>query len=253
MSDCRRTDERLAPYTDGSLPAAERADVERHLDACPPCHRVAATEQGGRTLLRERAGQLKGEPLPPGLRSRCEAMARRHADRGRTPAWRAGLIPAVVAALLIVIGGGAVLSVATHRSDTVLAAQLTADHMKCFRTFAHPGAQAVDSHEVEENLEHQYGWDVHIPPSSPAEGVELIGVRRCLYADGSIPHVMYRVHGEDVSLYMLEGVQRAPAEVATLGHHSRIWSHGATTYVMVSSAPASEFARAAQYVMQEAH
>src|SRR3954447_10498254 len=98
MSDCRRTDERLAPYTDGSLPAAERADVERHLDACPPCHRVAATEQGGRTLLRERAGQLKGEPLPPGLRSRCEAMARRHADRGRTPAWRAGLIPAVVAA-----------------------------------------------------------------------------------------------------------------------------------------------------------
>jgi anti-sigma factor RsiW len=253
MSDCRRTDERLASYTDGELPPAERADVERHLDACPPCNRAAVHEQGGRTLLRERAAQLKVEPLPPGLRSRCEAMARQHAARRRGPIWGGGTIPALIGAVLIVILGGAIFSVATHRSDTVLAAQLTADHMKCFRIFAHPDARGIDSREIEETLEDQYGWDVHVPPSSPSDGVQLIGARRCLYADGSIPHVMYRVHGQDVSLYMLEGVQRRPADVTTLGYRSRIWSHGATTYVMVSSAPAAEFARAARYVMQEAH
>jgi anti-sigma factor RsiW len=253
MSDCRRTDERLAPYADGALPAAERADVERHLDKCPPCQRLAVNEQGGRTILKERADQLKAAPLPPGLRTRCEALAREHAAGGRIPAWRAGLLRALVAALLIVVGGGALLSLATHRSNTVLAAQLTADHMKCFREVARAGAHDVDSREVEARLDHQYGWDVHIPPSSPADGVELIGARRCFYADGPIPHVMYRVHGQDVSLYMLEGLRRPPAEVVTLGHHSRIWSRGGTTYVMVSSAPATDFARAAQYVMQEAH
>ena len=253
MSDCRRTAERLASYTDDALPPAERADIERHLDAGPPCRTAAVHEQGGRTLLRERAEQLKAEPLPPGLRTRCEALARAHCDRSRKATWRSGLVPGIVTAFLVLVGAIAGLSVATHKSDTVLAAQLTADHMKCFREFAPAGAPGVDSRDVEERLEDQYGWDVHIPPSSTPAGVQLLGARRCLYADGTIPHVMYRVHGHDVSLYMLEGVQRPPAEVMALGHHSRIWTRGATTYVMISSAPSQEFARAARYVMQEAH
>jgi anti-sigma factor RsiW len=240
MNDCRRTAERLAPYTDDALPPAERADIERHLDACPPCRTAAAHEQGGRTLLRERADQLKAEPLPPGLRSRCEALARAHGAGGRAASWRAGLVPGLITALLIVLGGMAGLSIATHRSDTVLAAQLTADHMKCFRVFAAPNAPSVDARDVEARLEDEYGWDVHVPPSSPADGVQLIGARRCLYADGTIPHVMYRVHGQDMSLYMLEGVQRPPAEVMALGHHSRIWTRGSSTLLIFSSSPPQE-------------
>jgi hypothetical protein len=67
-----------------------------------------------------------------------------------------------------------------------------------------------------------------------------------------MPHVMYRMHGKNVSLYMLEGVQRPPAEFNELGHRSRIWSRGATTYVMVSSESGVDLTRAAQYVMQKA-
>jgi anti-sigma factor RsiW len=167
--------------------------------------------------------------------------------------WRAGLVRGAVTAVVLLFAAVALLSILTHRSNTVLAAQLTADHMKCFRIFAPPQAPSVDSRQVEEQLEDQYGWDVHIPPSMPSEGIQLIGARRCLYADGTIPHVMYRVHGQDVSLYMLEGVQRPPAEVMALGHRSRIWSRGATTYVMVSSASAADLSRAVRYVMQEAH
>jgi hypothetical protein len=63
---------------------------------------------------------------------------------------------------------------------------------------------------------------------------------------------MYRVRGQDVSLYMLEGVNRSAADLVTLGHRSRIWTHGATTYVLVSPAR-GDFATAAKYVMQEAH
>ena len=96
-------------------------------------------------------------------------------------------------------------------------------------------------------LSDQYGWDVHVPPSSPADGVQLIGARRCLYADGRVPHVLYRVNGQDVSLYMLEGVNRREAELMTLGHRSRIWSRGATTFVLVSSAGGSDMADAKNY------
>jgi anti-sigma factor RsiW len=252
MNDCRRTAERLTPYADDALPADERADIERHLAACPPCRRAAAHVQSGRTLLRERRAHLKSDTLPPGVRTRCEALARAYSARHGVPAWHAGLLRGAIAALVIVFAGGLALSFATHQSDTVLAAQLTADHVKCFRIFAGDNPPGVEAADVEHRLEDQYGWDVHIPPSSPEDGIQLIGARRCLYADGTMPHVMYRVHGKNVSLYMLEGVQRPPAELTTLGHRSRIWSRGTTTYVMVSADSGADLVRAAQYVMQKA-
>lgn len=249
---CRRTDERLASYADGALPAAEHAEVERHLAACPPCRRAAAHEEGGRTLLRERSSHLKCEALPPGLRTRCEALARDYAARSHAPSWRAGLARGVLVALAIVIAGGLALSFATHRSDTVLAAQLTADHVKCFRVFARDNSPGLDAADVEHHLRDEYGWDVHVPPSAPEQGIQLIGARRCLYGEGTMPHVMYRVNGKNVSLYILAATRRPPAELTALGHRSRIWSRGATTFVMVWSDSDADLVRATQYVMQKA-
>jgi anti-sigma factor RsiW len=253
MSDCRRTEERLTPYTDDALPSAERAVVERHLEKCPPCRTAAEHEQGGRTLLRERAAQLKAEAAPPAFRTRCAALAREHCGKRSMVWWRGGVVGGLVTAAVMIVAGLALFSFATRQFDTVLAAQLTLDHVKCFRAFAPSHLEQVNATQIEDQLEADYGWDVHIPPSSPENGVELIGARRCLYADGAVPHVMYRVGGQDVSLYMLEGVQRRPAELLTWGHNARVWSRGATTYVLVSSPGSQDLTRAVRYVMQEAH
>jgi anti-sigma factor RsiW len=58
MKDCRETSERLTPYVDDALPPEERTDIERHLNACPPCRQSAVEEQGGRTVVRECASRL---------------------------------------------------------------------------------------------------------------------------------------------------------------------------------------------------
>ena len=253
MSDCRRIAERLPSYADKELSPKDQADVERHLQACPPCRRAATQEEGGRALLRDRADRLRAEPLPPGLRTRCAALAREHTTSRVALPWRTRFVPFSVSAILVLFTMLALFSLATHRSDTLLAAQLTADHSKCFKIFASPGGADADAVALEEMLSDEYGWDVHIPPSSRDAGVQLIGARRCLYADGRVPHVMYRLNGQDVSLYMLEGVNRTPATVSTLGHRSRIWSRGATTYVLVSPDAAGDLGSAADYVMQEAH
>lgn len=251
MSDCRRTAERLAAYVDDTLPPSDRAEVEQHLGGCPPCRREAVREQGARTVLRECAARLRTEPLPPGLRSRCEAIAK-SAAAPHQGWWRARLVPALMTAVLIVFAGSAFFSFVTRRSDALLAAQLTADHVKCFHLSS--PVLAGTAAEVESSLAARYGWNLHIPDSSAADGVELVGARRCLYADGAIPHVLYRVHGQDVSLYVLNGVSRTAAAVMALGHQSRIWSRGNTTYVLVLPAqqpPA--FVAAAQYVISQVH
>src|ERR671919_3087594 len=100
MSECRRTADRLTPYVDEALPPAERADVESHLNDCPPCRVSADHEKGGRAVLRERADQLRAAPLPPGLRSRCAALARDHARAATAPSWTTRIVPASLAVAL---------------------------------------------------------------------------------------------------------------------------------------------------------
>jgi anti-sigma factor RsiW len=251
MNECHRTADRLTPYVDETLPAAERAEVDAHLDACPPCRAAAIQEAGGRAVLRERAVQLRSLPLPPGLRTRCLAHAR---DAARPPVsgWRARLVPAILTAVLVLFTVGAVVSLATQRSNTLLAAQLTADHDRCFRRVG-PMSAGLDAPAEERRLADAFGWDVHIPPSSAAHGVRLVGARRCLYAQGTVPHLLYEATGHPLSLYILEGVARPGGEVTAFGHRARIWSRGATTFVLLSPASAGELAPAVAYVRQEAH
>jgi anti-sigma factor RsiW len=254
--NCRRICDLLAQYADETLSEAERAEVRRHLAACPPCRTIAGQECGARQLLRACADRLKAETLPPGLRSRCQALSA-DASRSRRSWWLRRLTPLVVTALLIVLGGS-LFSLVTRHSDALLAAQLTADHMKCFDIFRPSDGATMESAAAQRMLAARFGLDVHIPPSIPKDGasatdaVQLVDARQCLYAEGRIPHVMYQVNGQDISLFILEGQTRAPAEVDSLGHHTRIWSRGGNTFVLVSPAVETQVASAVQYVRQEA-
>jgi hypothetical protein len=109
----------------------------------------------------------------------------------------------------------------------------------------------MSAEEAEHFLSEQYGWKIHVPPST--RGVQLLGVRRCLYADGLIPHVMYRANGQDLSLFVLNDVTRDARDLVTFGHRSQIWTRGNTTFVLVSPAEKSDrLAEATQYMMKEA-
>jgi anti-sigma factor (TIGR02949 family) len=247
--NCRRICDLLVQYADGALSDAERADVERHLEACPPCRGIAGMECGARQLLRTCAERLRGgEPLPPGLRSRCQALA---AMPGSTRFWlRPSVRFAIAAATIIFLG--TLLSIVTRQSDALLAAQLTADHVKCFSFFRPDEGSTMDAAQAERMLSDRFGLDVHIPPSSSEGKVDLLNARRCLYADGRIPHLMYEANGQDISLFVLEGESRAPAEMTAFGHHTRIWSRGGNTFVLITPAAEAPVAAAAEYVTREA-
>ncbi len=251
-SGCRATLARLTAFVDGALGETERADVERHLDACPPCRGAEGLERGGRTLLQARAPRLQqAEMLPPGLRTRCEALAREVTSTPGVPAWRSRLIPLSLAVVLMVFTASAFTSLMTHRSDGLLAAQLSRDHKFCFQRFA--GAVSADAGEMERMFEDRYGWRVRVPPSSPDAGVQLIGAKRCIYDGRGVPHILYRVNGEELSLYVLDGERRPAADLIAGGRRSRVWSRDGTTFVLVSPTSAGEMTMAATYLMQDAH
>ena len=74
----------------------------------------------------------------------------------------------MLSVILLVFTASAIFSLATRQSDAVLAAQLTADHSKCFKLFVAGNPPVMDAHEVEEMLAREYGWKIHVPPSSTA-------------------------------------------------------------------------------------
>jgi anti-sigma factor RsiW len=154
-------------------------------------------------------------------------------------------------AAVSIIFFGALLSIVTRHSDALLAAQLTADHVKCFGLFRPEDGKTMDAVAAQQMLHDRFGIDMHVPPSSGGE-VDLLNARTCLYADGRIPHLMYEANGHDISLFVLEGETRAPAELDAFGHHTRIWSRGGNTFVMITPASEQSVAKAAEYVSDQA-
>jgi anti-sigma factor RsiW len=163
---------------------------------------------------------------------------------GRVWAWMA---PLSAAASLVAIVGGAFLYQATAQSSHVLAAELAADHMKCFAMNAVLGT-SQSAETVQSSMASGFGWNMRLPVGAEREGLELVGSRPCLYGEGKIAHIMYRHNGQPLSLFMLPRTVRPEQLVETLGHECAIWSSQDRTFVLVSRESRADVEKLAQYV-----
>jgi hypothetical protein len=151
------------------------------------------------------------------------------------------------AAALVVLVGGTLLYQATGASTRVMAAELTADHVKCFALNAvlrtRQSSEAVESAMLE-----GFDWRVSLPDGTGGEGLELVGSRPCLYGEGRIAHIMFRHHGQPVSLFMLPRSEHPEEILRVLGHECAIWSIGDRTFVLVAREERADVERMAALV-----
>jgi anti-sigma factor (TIGR02949 family) len=224
-SSCADVEAALTPFVDGEV-SSERCDaIEQHLARCPSCRDRAAEERIGREAVRTRASALAIE-VPRDLRARCARAAGPARSRGLRR-W----MPLSIAATLLLVAGGLLLNGMSTRLEAALAAQLTLDHVKCF--ILGPPSGAPDAHRSEAEWQQRHGWALRVPPGSPAQGLALLGVRRCLYMDGTMAHVMYRHEGRPLSLYVLPEAGYGSRLLETVGHEAKIWSANGRTYGLV--------------------
>ena len=252
---CDRIDPLVTPFIDGDLPDPDRRAVEEHLRACPPCHSRVAAEREVQQLIRARVPLLKKTDAPDALHARCWELARLTpaaadaAARATAPpaALPRRLAPYALAASLVLVVGGAFVYQATDKSARVLAAELTADHVKCFAING-----VFGKHEevgaVESSMADSFGWRMHLPADPARAGMELVGSRQCLYGEGEIAHIMYRHDGHPVSLFMLPKSARKEEILDVLGHEAKIWCDGDRTFVLVAREPRAEVERMASFV-----
>ena len=223
MPSCREVDPLFAPYIDGEASAEQRAIVDAHLLACPKCRHQTALQSAVRETVRTK---LCRPCAPEALRTRCRAAA-----AGRWSPSRSALASLSMAAALLLVVGGVLLYALTGLSPTVLAAQLTVDHVTCFAV--HGSDVPVDVRASEEQYARDYGGEIHLPRVAIA-GLQLVAVRRCFCGEGVAAHAMYRLDGRPVSLYVISGARRDRVSTDVFGHDAVMWSKQDATYVLLS-------------------
>jgi anti-sigma factor RsiW len=262
MANCRSIDPLVTPYIDGELSSADRGQVDEHLQRCPPCYSRVAAEGAVRALVHAQRSGLAAERASGDLRARCGRAVRAADANGvaqgepgtgaARPRASAPLMPFALAASLAVLLGGAFLYQATDRSALVLAAELAADHVKCFAA-----NQMLGTHEpaadVERAMLASFDWRLHLADEMSRAGFELVGARRCLYGEGKIAHIMYRQQERAVSVFMLPRSTRAEEIVDVLGEEAAIWSSGNRTFVLVASGSRADVQRMAAVVRTSFH
>ena len=256
MPNCQSIDPLVTPYVDNELPDVERRDVDEHLRACPPCAARVTAERAVRELVAVRKDALVRECAPRALHARCAQAARLQADAApaarvapgwNAAGWRARFAPLAAAASLVLIVGAAFLYQLTSSSSRVMAAELAADHVKCFAVNG-----VLQMHEspatVESSMLSAFGWRMHVPEAASTFGLQLLGARPCLYGKGRMAHIMYMHNGEPVSLFMLPRTARAQEFVQVMGHHAAIWCANNRTFVLLAHEPKAEVERIANAV-----
>ena len=162
-------------------------------------------------------------------------------------------MPLALAASLAILVGGAFLYQLTESSSRVMAAELTADHLKCLALngVLHTNDTAA---AVESSMLSGFGWRMQLlSDRASGGGLDLVGARPCLYGEGKIAHIMYRHEGRPVSLFMLPKSSRPAELVEVLGHQAKIWCVGNRTFVLVASEPRANVERMAQFVQASLH
>jgi anti-sigma factor RsiW len=240
----------VTPYVDGELPAADVMWVDEHAAVCPPCRARIAAERAVRDLMRTRQTDLQGS-APAELRARCAALASHGAPPVAAAAPRvpltARLVPVALAATLVLIVGGAFLYRMTQISTRVMAAELTADHLKCAVINSIAGTTQSDA-VVKSSMASRFGWHAELPEHPEEAGLELVGARPCLYGEGAVAHIMYRHEGSTVSVFMLPRSHRPQQHLGLLGHQAAIWSTGDRTFVVIARKSREELERIAAFI-----
>lgn len=260
MSECSHIDSLVTPYVDGELPPSERDAVDQHLAKCDGCRSRVAAERSMHELLGARRANLCAKSAPPDLKSRC-----RQTSTGprlapgpvphpvSSPSWRSRALPIAIAAMLLILIAGGALYRLTQTSVRVMAAELTADHVRCFMFYASPDGAPPDLRVVEESLAASFDWNATLPANPGEAGLTLIGARPCLYAQGRIAHIMYTYEGRPVSVFMLPDSERAQDLFDVMSHRAVAWTSDGRTFVLVASEPPETMDRIRRFVHAELH
>ena len=213
--------ERVTGYVDDALPAADRTEVEAHVQECGTCREQAEFETG----LRSRLRALAPVEMPAGLRRTVQRRL-----RPASPArWAAAVaLPAAAVLALVVFW--------LRATPPFVSWELARDHGSCFRKSKLPARMwTSDPMQVAAWFEKD-GMAMPVVPEAVGSAV-LIGARYCPLIDRRVAHLYYSGDDVNLSLFVVPGSVRIQNghDAQALGQTVHLRRVGGTVVGVVSS------------------
>ena len=262
MKSCHDVDAIMTAYIDGESEPQETAVVDAHLAVCPPCRDRATAEQTIRDVMQTRASRL-GERASAALKARCVAATPESPTARRASALPPGMtgpggqssqgwyrsvrgwVPLSMAATVLLAIGAVFFVGQDQKLEAAFAAQLAIDHDRCFQDLD-PATAVIDEQLAQGVLARDFGLDVAVPAES--DDFDVVDVRKCLYDEGQMAHLLCEWRGERVSLFIVPDRTDREHDLEIVDHDAVIWSQNENTYVLVTEKGPVEFGPLTDYV-----
>ena len=233
--DCPTCEAMVDAYVDGELTAAESAEFERALEACPACRKRLDSARALSGLLRD----IPVEPAPDLLRARVERELRTIAGRPRERLRWAARAASVVVALGLGWLGGTLSGQGGRESDALVASYLRvamAEHTV--------DVASSDRHTVKPWYAGRldYAPPVH---DLTTDGFPLIGGRLDVIDGRKVAVLVYRrnQHKLALSLWPASSAGNSAPRVSERdGFAIAEWRHGGFEFRAVSDVAPAEMA-----------
>jgi len=156
-------------------------------------------------------------------------------------------VPLSLAATLLLAVAG-VFAFGLNNTVQALTTQLTIDHVTCFRIAKQT---PTNPDEAGQRWAATQGWDVTVPASSNTHNLEFVCLRRCFVTEGRVAHLMYKWHGQPLSVYVVPssvGAADTQQIVERFGHEAVVWTSRGRTYVVLSRGRPDDLDSVVRYV-----
>jgi hypothetical protein len=149
-------------------------------------------------------------------------------------------------AATVLLAVGAVFFVGQDQKlEAAFAAQLAIDHDRCFQDLD-PAAAEIDEQLAQGVLARDFGLDVAVPAES--DDFDVVDVRKCLYDEGEMAHLLCEWRGERVSLFIVPDRTGREHDLEIVDHDAVIWTEDEGTYVLVAEKGPVELGPLTDYV-----
>ena len=194
---------------------------------------------------------------PADLRRRCtaaHALASPAVAGAPAPGRRSTWVPLSMAASILLAFAG-VFFYGLRGGGPALAAQLVADHVRCFEIEPQP-MLIPDSRALGREWAATRGWELKVPENTDTEQLQLLGIRRCISSQAVTAHILYKWRGQPLSVYVMSEpyprIGATPQLVEEGGQEAFMWTKNKRTYAVVARGRPADVEHVARYVQTTA-
>lgn len=221
---------KLDPYVDMELPESESNDIRAHLLTCQTCARGALARLQSKQSVRAAGRRF---PPRPEFRRRIERSLARP-GRG----WVARWVPALAAALLLLVTGAGAFWLQRLRVDEQDLSQLADLHISTLASANPVDIVSSDRHTVKPWFQGKIPFAFNLPDLKNTS-FQLIGGRVVYFHQSAGAQLLFREGKHDISVFLFQDrgvaarLAAGPGGASELTFHTETWRGGALRYVAI--------------------